>query len=280
MAVGVDMSTFRSAVQSIYLEVFPADGIGEQLLNLPDGAYLGITCSPGKGLNATLELVEQLHGHAFHLVPHIAARQVRDASHLRDILAELQGQGVKSLFVPGGDLRRPAGQFDSALSLLRTMAEIGHGMTDIGVAAHPEGHPFLDTETLRSVLLDKQEFATYLVTQMCFDAGKVIEWLTDIRSRGLKLQAWIGLPGVMMRSRLLATSLRIGVGESARFALKQKTLAGKLLKSRRYKPDDLLFGLAPHLDDEALNIGGFYLFSFNQVEDTLRWRAEMLEQLV
>jgi len=84
----------------------------------------------------------------------------------------------------------------------------------------------------------------------------------------------------MNRSRLLATSLRIGVGESARFALKQKILAGKLLKSRRYEPNDLLLGLAPHLDDEALNIGGFYLFSFNQVEETLAWRAEMLERLV
>ena len=78
----------------------------------------------------------------------------------------------------------------------------------------------------------------------------------------------------------MSTSLRIGVGESARFALKQKTLAGKLLQSRRYKPDDLLVELAHHLDDEALNIGGFYLFSFNQLEDTLRWRAEILERLV
>jgi hypothetical protein len=62
--------------------------------------------------------------------------------------------------------------------------------------------------------------------------------------------------------------------------LKQKALAGKLLQSRRYRPDDLLFELAPQLDDEVLNIGGFYLFSFNQVEDTLAWQAEMLERLV
>jgi len=277
---GFDVTAIRGAIRSIYLEVFPAEGIEDQVLALPDGSYIGITCSPSKGIKATLELVERLRGHAFHLVPHIAARQVRDVSHLRDILAELEGQGVTSLFVPGGDLRRPAGQFDSALSVLRVMAEVGHGMTDIGVAAHPEGHPFIDTDTLQSVLQEKQEFANYLVTQMCFDSGAVIKWLTDIRRHGIKLQAWIGIPGVMNRSRLLATSLRIGVGESARFALKQKILAGKLLKSRRYEPNDLLSGLAPHLDDEALNIGGFYLFSFNQVEETLAWRAEMLERLV
>ena len=280
MADGLDKAAVRNAVRSIYLEVFPADGIDEKLLDLPDGANLGITCSPSKGIKATLELVERLSGHPFHLVPHIAARQVQDVSHLRDILAELEGQGVKSLFVPGGDLHRPAGQFDSALSLLRIMAEVGHGMIDIGVAAHPGGHPFIDTKTLQSALQDKQELASYMVTQMCFDSGRVIEWLNDIRGRGITLQAWIGLPGVMHRRRLLTTSLRIGVGESARFALKQKTLAGKLLTSRRYQPDDLLFGLAPHLDDSTLNIGGFYMFSFNQVEDTLRWWAEILGRLV
>ena len=273
MEDGFDIIALRRAVRNIYLEVFPAENIVEQLLALPAGASVGITCSPSRGIEATLKLVERLSGQALNLVPHIAARQVRDAAHLRDILAELEGRGVASLFVPGGDIRRPAGQFDSALSLLRVMAEIG-------VAAHPEGYPFIDKETLHAALLDKQALANYFVTQMCFDSGKLIEWLTDTRDRGVDMQAWIGLPGVMDRSKLLSTSLRIGVGESARFALKQKTLAGKLLQSRRYKPDDLLVELAHHLDDEALNIGGFYLFSFNQLEDTLRWRAEILERLV
>ena len=280
MEDGFDKIALHRAVSNIYQEVFPSERIDEQLLALPGSAYVGITCSPSKGIEATLKLVERLNGHALNLVPHIAARQVRDVHHLRDILAELEGHGIKSLFVPGGDMRRPAGQFDSALSLLRMMAEIGHGMTDIGVAAHPEGHPFINGETIRAALRDKQEFANYFVTQMCFDSGRLIEWLTDIRQQGIKLQAWIGLPGVMNRSRLLATSLRIGVGESAKFALKQKALAGKLLTSKRYRPDDLLFGFAPYLEIEPLNIGGFYMFSFNQIEDALSWRAEMMERLV
>jgi methylenetetrahydrofolate reductase (NADPH) len=277
---GFDKTALHRAVSNIYLEVFPSECIHEQLLSLPGSAYVGITCSPSKGIEATLALVERLNGHALNLVPHIAARQVRDVRHLRDILAELEGHGIKSLFVPGGDMRRPAGQFDSALSLLRMMAEIGHGMTDIGVAAHPEGHPLIDDETMLVALQDKQEFANYFVTQMCFDSGRLIEWLTDIRQQGIKLQAWIGLPGVINRRQLLATSLRIGVGESAKFALKQKALAGKLLTSKRYRPDDLLFELAPYLEIEPLNIGGFYMFSFNQIEDALSWRAEMMERLV
>ena len=106
-------------------------------------------------------------------------------------------------------------------------------MTDLGVAAPTRKGIRSSTRTpLQSALQEKQAFASYLVTQMCFDAGRVIEWLTNIRGRGIKLQAWIGLPGVMNRSKLLATSLRIGVGESARFALKQKTLAGKVAEKQ------------------------------------------------
>ena len=67
------MSALRSCVEQFYLEVFPVDGIEDQLLGLSDGAYIGITCSPRRGLDETLDLVDRLHGHDFHLVPHIAA---------------------------------------------------------------------------------------------------------------------------------------------------------------------------------------------------------------
>lgn len=280
MADSFDKTDAHSAVNNIYLEVFPAEGIVEQLLALPNGAYVGITCSPSKGIGATLELVERLNGHEFNLVPHIAARQIRDVAHLRDILSELDGHGVKSLFVPGGDIRQPVGQFDSAISVLRVMAEIDHGMTNIGVAAHPEGHPFIDPETLQAALREKQEFASYFVTQMCFDATRLIEWLGSVRKQGIRMEAWLGLPGVIDRSKLFATSLRIGVGESAKFALKQKTLATKLFTSKRYVPDELLQQLSRHRDDRVLGIAGFCVFSFNQIEATLKWRAEMLERLV
>jgi len=61
---------------------------------LPDSAYIGITCSPKRGLDATLDLGDRLQGHDFHLVPHIAARQVRDAAHLQDIVHCLNAQAV------------------------------------------------------------------------------------------------------------------------------------------------------------------------------------------
>ena len=272
------MPALQTCIERLYLEVFPVRGIEQQLLAMPDGAYIGITCSPKQGLDVTLDL-EKLQGHEFHLVPHVAARQVHNRAHLREIVQRLQDHGVDSMFVPGGDVPEPLGDFDSSLALLRELAEIDHGFQHIGVAAHPEGHPAIDDDTLYQCLRDKQALSTYLVTQMCFDPQVLSAWLREMRDQGITLPAWIGLPGVMNRMKLFSTSLRIGVGESARFARKQSSLAGKLLRSSNYQPDDLVHGLAPAIRDQQLDIDGFYLFSFNQVKDTIAWRDDMLRSL-
>jgi methylenetetrahydrofolate reductase (NADPH) len=273
------MSALRRCVEQLYLEVFPVDGIERELFGMPDGAYIGITCSPTRGLDATLDLVERLQGHDFHLVPHIAARQVRDVFHLRDIGQRLTEQGVRSLFIPGGDIPEPLGDFDSSLALLRELATIGHQFEHVGVAAYPEGHPAIDDQVLLETLRDKQELATYMVTQMCFDAALIGRWLQSVRNHGITMPAWIGLPGVMNRMKLFKTALRIGVGESARFARRQTSVASALLRSANYRPDELVLDLASGIESPGLGIDGFYLFSFNQVKDTVAWREELLRRL-
>tara|TARA_B110000503_G_scaffold36706_1_gene60025 strand:- start:15016 stop:15258 length:243 start_codon:yes stop_codon:yes gene_type:complete len=78
---------------------------------------------------------------------------------------------------------------------------------------------------------------------MCFDSAVLLRWLKLVRDEGITLPAWLGLPGVANRMKLLQTSVRTGVGKSARFARKQSGLAGKLLHSTNYQPDELMFGL-------------------------------------
>ena len=269
-------SPLASHLERLYLEVFPVEGIEDQLAGLPAGSRIGITCSPKRGLEATLDLVARLQEKGFVLVPHIAARQVRDVAHLRDIVQRLTDWGVRGLFVPGGDIRVPLGRFDSALMLLRELAGIGHSFEYIGVAAYPEGHPEIDGGRLLDALAEKQRLATYMVTQMCFDAGALEKWLHSVRASGITLPAWIGLPGVMNRLKLFRTALRIGVGESARFARNQTRLAGELLRSPVYTPGELLMELEPRMRDPVCGIAGFYLFSFNQVAETIAWREQML----
>jgi methylenetetrahydrofolate reductase (NADPH) len=271
-----------SLLDQAYLEVFPTRTIIDRLIHIPRHSYVSITCSPVHGLEPTLELAEKLRAlpeeRQLKLIPHIAARLIRDKGHLREILARLEAARVESVFVPGGDAPEPAGEYDCALDVLRDMAEIGHAIEDVGIAAHPEGHPHVDDRELLRLLREKQQFASYLVTQMCFDPQALVDWLKVIREAGVSLPAWIGLPGVADVSKLLSLSLRIGVGQSVKVLKKQKGLLRKIISAKPYQPDDLLTGLEPYLGDPEINIPGFHLFSFNDIERTERWRKETFEK--
>jgi methylenetetrahydrofolate reductase (NADPH) len=270
-------------VGQAYLEVVPTSTILDRVAHLPQHSYLAITCSPTHGIEPTLVLAAQLRAlpeeRRLKLIPHVAARMVRDKGHLREILARLDELRVESVFVPAGDADRPAGTYEDSLALLRDIAEIGHSIEDVGVAAHPEGHPYVDAAESLRLLREKQSLATYLVTQMCFDAEVLIGWLKQMRAAGVSLPAWIGLPGVVDIPKLLSLSLRIGVGQSVRVLKKQRGLVGKMLSARPYQPDDLLGGIQAHLHESGLDIPGFHLFSFNNVERTERWRQQTFARL-
>jgi methylenetetrahydrofolate reductase (NADPH) len=268
------------SLESAYMEVFPTATIEERLSVLKPNSYVAVTCSPTKGINETLDMSERLVKRGFKIVPHVAAKMVRDDAHLAEIMSRIKHLGVDSLFVPGGDAKVPAGKFSTAYELLREIAEYDHNLVDIGIAAHPEGHPDVDDDVLLAELLKKQQVSTYLVTQMCFEVAAIRSWLGKIRDMGITLPAWIGLPGVADRKSLLATSLRIGVGDSLRFLRKQSKVATTMMfRSKTYTPAELLYDLAPELADPACNIAGHHLYCFNQVERTDTWRYEFLDTL-
>ncbi len=260
-------------------EIIPLKGVERQLDHLPPGATVAITCSPDKGIPATLDLAARMAGHGFPLIPHLAARMVRDRAHLQDILKRLEDLGIDRLFVIGGDLEEPIGPYDSSFQLLRAMEGIAHGITEVGVGAYPEGHPLIDRATLPGYLEDKQPLAAYMVTQMCLDPEVILNWLGEMRQLGIRLPVKIGIPGVASRTKLLQIAIKIGVGRSARFLKSHLKLVGEMVTPGGFSPDELVLGLAPQLDDERLNICGFHFFTFNQLETTVRWRTRMLGRL-
>lgn len=274
-----DRQALAQAVHESYMEVFPSASVEQRLEVLEPRSYVAITCSPTHGVDATLELTGRVVRRGFRVVPHVAAKSVRDRGHLRDIVRRLADLGVDSIFVPGGDAGRPLGPYATALQLLRDLAALDHPFRHIGVAAHPEGHPSVDPETLLLELAAKQAVANYLVTQMCFDATVLAAWLRMIRGRGITMTAWIGLPGVFDRAALLAASLRIGVGASLRLLRDRGRLIGRLFGPKIYRPDAFLHELAPQLADPAQRIAGFHIFCFNRVEQSEHWRRQFVAGL-
>ena len=272
-----ERQTILHTVREAYMEIFPTASIESKLDVLEPRSYVAVTCSPTKGVDVTLDMVERIAQRGFKVVPHIAAKMVRDSSHLREIMNRLDDLPVISIFVPGGDAAKPIGDFSCALDLLRAISEFDHKFTEIGIAAHPEGHPSVTPGVLLEQLPEKQKFANYLVTQMCFDVNALTSWFREIRNLGVTLPAWIGLPGVSDRSTLIKTSLRIGVGDSIRYLKNRGRIAAALLRSASYRPDDLLLDLAPYLVDPLYNIAGHHIYCFNQVERTEQWRHEFLD---
>ncbi len=257
-------------------EILPTKRAEDQAEHLPEDAKVAVTCSPTKGIENTLRFSERLLERGFRVVPHIAARLVADRAHLEQILRWFDDHELREIYVIGGDSTEPVGPYASALELLDAMSRLEHGIEEVGIGGYPEGHPLIDDEELDRSLLDKQPFASYVVTQLCFDAERILGWISDIRRKGIRLPIYVGMPGAVDRKKLLQISLKVGVGDSLRFLKKQGSLVSMLLKPGSYSPDDLVQRLAPYASDEHHDIAGLHLYTFNQVEGTEQWRQRML----
>ena len=257
-------------------EILPTKGAEEQADHLPRDAKVAVTCSPTKGIESTLRFSERLLQRGFRVVPHIAARLVADRAHLEEILRWFDEHSLREIHVIGGDSREPVGPYASASELLGAMSRLEHGIDEVGISGYPEGHPLINDEELDRALMDKQPFASYVVTQLCFDADTILDWISDIRHRGIRLPVYVGLPGAVARKKLLQVSLKVGVEDSARFLKKQTGPVGMLLKPGGYSPDELVERLAPYAGDKHYDIAGLHLYTFNQVEGTEQWRQGML----
>tara|TARA_B100001540_G_scaffold80037_1_gene71845 strand:- start:750 stop:1607 length:858 start_codon:yes stop_codon:yes gene_type:complete len=269
----------RQDLQKSYMEIIPVPGIEDKLDSLPSDMYLAVTCSPTKGVDETLELSEKLIERGFKVTPHIASKCVSGEKHLEAIIKKLDELGIESIFVPGGDRPEPMGDFNNALDLLKALKKLGHNLNKIGMAAHPEGHPDVSDEILMEALEEKKDLADFIVTQMCFDAEILNDWMNQIQKKGVELPVWVGLPGVIERGRLLKTSLRIGVGDSLRFLRKKSQVATELMKSSIYNPDDLVRDITEQIDINDSRLAGYHIYCFNQIETTEKWRTERISAL-
>jgi len=78
----------------VSFELIPLKNLETQLPLLPSGAKVSVTCSPTKGVDATLDVAARLQGAGFAATPHVAARMVRDRAHLAEVVAAGRRRGV------------------------------------------------------------------------------------------------------------------------------------------------------------------------------------------
>jgi methylenetetrahydrofolate reductase (NADPH) len=235
-------------------EILPTRGAEELADYLPVDAKVAVTCSPTKGIERTLLFSERLLERGFRVVPRIAARLIAGREHLEEIVQWVDEHGLREIYVIGGDSSEPVGPYASAFQLLAAMSQQEHGVEEVGIGGYPEGHPLIDDQELDRALMDRQPFASYIVTQLCCDVDTILGWISGIRHRGIRRPVYVGLPGAVDRKKLLPVSLKPG----------------------DYSPDRLVERLAPYAGDEHYDIVGLHLYTFNQVEGTEQWRQRML----
>lgn len=245
---------------------------------LPPRATVTIGCfaTSDAGFEVTRELTARLTRERHFVVPHFPARSVRDAAHLHDLLDGLRETGCTDVFVVAGNAGTPVGPYQGALEILPEVA--AHGFTT-GVAAYPEGHPFLDEPAAFELLRRKQEHASYLVTQTCFDADVVSGWLRRARRAGVALPAHLGVAGVITRMELLRVATWMGIGKSIRFIGMQPKLASRLVSPGAYDPTALVTGLVEAILDPECDVVGLHLNTFNQVASTRQWWEGLAAEL-
>ncbi len=278
-ANGDQRAALSAALQNVSYEVLPFTGTSELVsTHLPTTSAITITTTESRP-GATLDLAETLTAAGYSVAPHIAARSIRDDSHLADVVSRLHAASIDRIFVVGGDLHEPAGGFADALQLLVGLEEYSHQFVSIGIAGYPEGHGSISDGLIENALMDKAPYASEIITQICFHADTTARWASGVKRRGVGLPIRVGIPGAVPRRKLARISAKLGLGASARFISKQHSMLARFFLPGGYQPRRLVEGLAPTLASPDANITGFHLFTFNELQRTEAWRRAWLERL-
>ncbi|MFP5347096.1 MAG: methylenetetrahydrofolate reductase [Actinomycetes bacterium] len=272
--------TMRRLLSHSRYEVLPTPSVQAKVVaHVPRDVPVTVTASPARGLVATLDLTERLVAEGYDVVPHLAARMISGRPELSEICGRLVALGVRTVFVPAGDADPPAGQYLSALDMLEDLAALGRPFAEVGITGYPESHPTIHDDITVQSMWDKRRYATQLVSNLTFDAGTLAAWVTRIRRRGIAMPVLLGVPGPVDRAKLLAMATKIGVGESTRFLSKHRRTLTRLAAPGGFTGESFLERCAAALSAPDADVRGLHLFTFNQVEETERWRRDLLDRL-
>jgi methylenetetrahydrofolate reductase (NADH) len=250
------------------------------LARLHPGTEVFLTWIPGADPMDLIEPAARLRRASLIPVPHVGARHIQSAAQLEQLAARLVGDaGVDCVLVEGGDRAKPAGPFDCSLAVMQTEIFQKSGIVRMAVAGFPEGNPGISEIALNEALQSKLLFARSaglelsIVTQFCFEAKPIVEWLGRIRAGGIDLPIRIGLAGPAGLMTLARYAVRCGIGNSLR-VLTEKPLFAKLLVEKG--PEPIIRGIAgaaevgnaTHL---PFDIAGLHFFVFGGFNKTVEW---------
>jgi methylenetetrahydrofolate reductase (NADPH) len=259
------------------IEVSARDPAGDAQCRelLAPGTSVYINFAPRDTTHGIAAAAVRLRQAGFRPVPHIGARYLAGFTELNDYLARVAGEaGVDQALVIAGDLDAPIGPYRTSLEIIRTGLFEKHGISRIGIAGYPEGHPKLAPTLLDDALaaklaaLRERGIEPYVVTQFCLEAEPILAWIRRYREQGHRAPVTVGLAGPASIVTLAKFVIRCGVGSSLRaLARGHGAFARLLLESG---PEAIIEDLARR-DPNTMPIAGLHLFSFGGAARTAGW---------
>src|SRR5579864_2459979 len=255
--------------------------VAELAGNFSPGTDVTITFLPGDHYQHNVETAASLRRAGFNPVPHIAAREIASREALDDFLARARGEAdVRRVLLIAGDVASARGPFKSSRDVGDSGLLEAHGISSVSVAAHPEGHPYLDQPGTFWTLQAwhnwgrKTGIRVDAVTQFCFESAPILSLLHELDARGIALPVVVGLAGPATPATLTKFALRCGIGNSMRALRAQIGRYGRLLTDTG--PDEVMRGLVAAPRSATASIAGFHLFPFGGLHKSALWLRDYL----
>lgn len=236
---------------------------------------IAITFLPHETIDARVEAAVAARRLGFEPMPHLSARRIRSHEELDQMVSRFVAEAdVRRMFIVAGDPPVPAGPFADTLSMIRTGIFERNGIRALGIAGHPESHPAMDAATRWAILEEKSAaladrgMATLIVTQFGFDAQPFLDWLGELRRRGIAAPVRIGVPGPAGIQTLLRYAARCGVGASTAVMARYGASISRLLGTAG--PDRLVDDLARGLE-AAHGAVRLHFYPFGGLVRTVGW---------
>ncbi len=245
---------------------------------IPPETPVSVTFLPGEAQEARVSAARAVRALGCEPMPHFSARRIRSEddfeSYLRAVVSEA---GVKRCFIVAGDPALPEGPYSDTMSLLATGAFERAGVKAIGIGGHPDGHPVMTRDQCWDVLrvkvadIEARGMAPLIVTQFAFDSARILDWLAELRTRGITAPVRIGVPGPAGIKRLIKFAAHCGVGASASVMKKYGISITNLLGTAG--PDKLISELSAGLDDTHGKVR-LHFYPFGGILATAKWIVE------
>jgi len=243
--------------------------------SIPADTPVAVTFLPGEDLDSRIAAVKAVRSYGLEPMPHFSARRIHSEEEFETYVKTAVDEGkVKRCFVIAGDPSTSEGPFNDSSDLIETGIFEKYGMKAIGIGGHPEGHPNMSDEECWQVLhkkcneIDKRGMAPLIVTQFAFDAEALLNWLKELRARGIDAPVRLGVPGPAGIKTLIKFAGRCGVGASASVMKKYGISITKLIGSAG--PDKMVEDLKLGLGQEH-GMVRLHFYPFGGISRTMDW---------